>query len=136
MQDVRHARLMLTMAEMDLQAVGNMRDPRQFADSIFGFHVQQAAEKLLKAWLSLAGTAYPRTHDLRLLLALVAEQDSKDIEAFQDLEDLTDYGVQFRYDAPFDLEPLDRMELIARIGALHRLVTDRLQSADPQADAG
>ena len=34
MQDVRHARLMLTMAEMDLQAVGNMRDPRQFADSI------------------------------------------------------------------------------------------------------
>jgi HEPN domain-containing protein len=84
MQDVRHARLVLTMAEMDLQAVGNMRDPRQFADSIFGFHVQQAAEKLLKAWLSLAGTAYPRTHDLRLLLALVAEQDSKDIEAFQE----------------------------------------------------
>ena len=38
MQDVRHARLMLTMAEMELQAVGNMRDPPQFADSILPTH--------------------------------------------------------------------------------------------------
>ena len=37
-QDVRHARLMLTMAAMDLQAVGNMRGPRQFADSILPTH--------------------------------------------------------------------------------------------------
>ena len=37
-QDVRHARLMLTTAEMDLQAAGNMRDPRQFADSILPTH--------------------------------------------------------------------------------------------------
>jgi HEPN domain-containing protein len=136
MRDIRHARLMLGMAQLDLQAVSNMRDPQRFADSIFGFHVQQAAEKLLKAWLSVAGTAYPRTHDLRLLLALVAEQDSTDIAAFQDLEDLTDYGVQFRYDAPFDLEPLDRIALIAHIEALHRLVTERLDSADPPAYAG
>ncbi len=38
--------------------------------------------------------------------------------------------------APFDLEPLDRRALIARIEALHRLVTERLDSADPPADAG
>ena len=107
-----------------------MRDPLQFADAIFGFHVQQATEKLLKAWLSLNGTAFSRTHDLRLLLELVADQDEKDIASFQDLEDLTDYGVQFRYDAPFDLEPLDRATLISRVQDLHRLVTLRLSSAE------
>ena len=130
MQDLRHARQMLNMAEMDLQAIGNMRDPLQFADAIFGFHVQQATEKLLKAWLSLSGTAFSRTHDLRLLLALVADQDARDIAPFRDLEDLTDYGVQFRYDAPFDLEPLDRASLIARVQELHRLVKRRLASAE------
>jgi hypothetical protein len=123
---------MLKMAEMDLQAIGHMRDPLQFADAIFGFHVQQATEKLLKAWLSLNGTAFSRTHDLRLLLELIADQDAQDIAPFQDLEDLTDYGVQFRYDAPLDLEPLDRATLIARLHEfeLHRLVTLRLWSAE------
>lgn len=134
MQDIEHARLMLMMAEMDLQAIGHMRDPLQFADTIFGFHVQQAAEKLLKALLSIAGTTFPRTHDLRLLLGLVADQAGDDINAFQDLEDLTDYGVQFRYDAPFDLESLDRASLISRVQALHLLVSQRLASAEKLAN--
>lgn len=129
MPDIKHAELMLRMAEMDLQAVENMQDPQQFADSVFGFHVQQAAEKLLKAWLSLAGTVYPRTHDLRLLLDLLADQDDIDIPALDDLDDLNDYGVQFRYDAPLDLEPLDRATFIARLTVLHDLVRERLDSA-------
>ena len=55
-----------------------MRDPLQFADAIFVFFFQQATEKLLKAWLSLNGTAFSRIHDLRLLLALVADQDAQE----------------------------------------------------------
>ena len=58
------------------------------------------------------------------------DQDARDIAPFRDLEDLTDYGVQFRYDAPFDLEPLDRASLIARVQELHRLVKRRLASAE------
>jgi HEPN domain-containing protein len=53
---------MLDMAAADVQAIRNMSDPGRFADSIFGFHCQQAVEKLLKAWLSLLGVAFPRTH--------------------------------------------------------------------------
>ncbi len=34
-----------------------MGDAAVFADEILGFHVQQAAEKLLKAWLALPGWA-------------------------------------------------------------------------------
>lgn len=136
MRDIKHARLMLKMAEMDMQAIGNMRDPLQFADAIFGFHVQQATEKLLKAWLSLVGVVVPRTHDLRLLLALAEVQDAEAIAAFQDLEDLTDYGVQFRYDAPFDLEPLDRAGLVARVKDLHGCVTRRLAFAEKPDESG
>lgn len=130
MQDPKHARLMLEMAESDLRAIRYMLDPRHFADSIFGFHCQQAVEKLLKAWLSRAGTAFPRTHDLRVLLRLVADSDAEGIAPFWDLEDLTDYGVQFRYESPLDLEPLDRVALVGRIDVLHREVNRLIQAGE------
>jgi hypothetical protein len=108
MKDPKYARLMLDMAAADVQAIHNMSDPSRFADSVFGFHCQQAVEKLLKAWLSLLGVAFPRTQDLRLLLQLVGDIDPSGVTAFHNLEDLTDYGVQFRYEAPMDLGALDR----------------------------
>jgi HEPN domain-containing protein len=62
MSDPEHARLLLEMAEKDLRALGGMTDDEIFADSIFSFHAQQAVEKALKAWCSLRGVRYPRTH--------------------------------------------------------------------------
>lgn len=119
---------MLDMAAADLQAVRNMSDARQFADSIYGFHCQQAVEKVLKAWLSLGGIAFPRTHDLRLLLQLVEDIDPEGVTTFQGLDDLTDYGVQFRYEAPLGLEPLDRPALAQRVGMLYRHVRRMMDS--------
>ena len=58
-----HAQVMLAMAEADLQALRNMRNPGAFAEPIFGFHAQQSVEKLFKCWLALLGAVYPRTHD-------------------------------------------------------------------------
>lgn len=43
MKDPKHARLMLDMATADLQAIRHMTEPRQYADSIFGFHCQQVS---------------------------------------------------------------------------------------------
>ncbi len=40
-----------------------MTDPEVFADEVFGFQAQQAAEKTLKAWLTVLGLEYPRRHD-------------------------------------------------------------------------
>lgn len=128
MKDPKHARLMLDMATADLQAIRHMTNPSQFADSIFGFHCQQAVEKLLKAWLSFAGIAFSRTHDLRILFALVEDNDRQGVASFLDLEDLTDYGVQFRYQAPLDLEPLDRPALIKQVDALHQRVGRLIES--------
>lgn len=108
MSDPKHARLMLEMASADIQALQHMTDAGKFAESVFGFHCQQAVEKLLKAWLSLEGIGYPRTHDLRTLMRLIDERLPDTLAPFLDLVDLTDFAVQFRYEAPLDLQPLER----------------------------
>ncbi len=129
MRDPKHGQMMLEMATADLQAIRHMLDPHQFADSIFGFHCQQAVEKLLKAWLSLAGVSFPRTHDLRVLFDLVEDIDDVGVVPFRDLEDLTDYGVQFRYEAPLDLDPLDRPALAKQVVALDQWVRGLIDAA-------
>jgi HEPN domain-containing protein len=97
MSGVEHAREMVILAQRDLKALQGMLDADTFADEIFGFHAQQAVEKALKAWLTIVGVEYPRTHDLEELLELLEEHEEPILEAFYDLVDLTDFAVQFRY---------------------------------------
>lgn len=96
MSDLKHARHLLTMANKDLAALAGMSAPAVFADEIFGFHAQQAAEKALKAWLAALGEVYPLKHDLALLLQLLAKQ-GVDVSAFNSLDVYTDFAVDFRY---------------------------------------
>ena len=63
MRDLEQARALLETAHRDLTALRGMGDTGTFAEEIFGFHVQQAAEKALKAWLALEEVVYPKTHD-------------------------------------------------------------------------
>lgn len=125
MSDRKQARVLLTAAERDISALHGMADPDVFADEIFGFHVQQAAEKILKAWLALLGEVYPTTHDLTRLLAILNECD---VEAtrFNELVEYTPFAVQFRY-APGDLsaQPLDRDTSIERVEELLKEVRRR-----------
>ena len=118
MSDLKQARVLLMSAERDISALRGMADVAVFADEIFGFHAQQAAEKLLKAWLALLGETYPTTHDLARLLAILRERD---VEAtrFNELVEYTPFAVQFRY-VPGDLSarPLDRDTAIERVEAL------------------
>ena len=66
---------------------------------------------------------------MRILFDLAEDIDPQAVAPFRELEDLTDYGVQFRYEAPFDLEPLDRLALADQIGALERRVSGLMDSA-------
>jgi len=118
MIDREDAERLLRLAETDLKAVRNMLDPERFEDPVFGFHAQQAVEKALKAWLSLRGVAYARTHDLRLLMNLLQTQGEADCERFVGLADLTDFAVQFRYDFPSLPAELRRDELLTTVEAL------------------
>lgn len=119
MADFEHARVMLRMAHKDFNALTGMLDKALFADEIFGFHVQQAIEKALKAWLCAYGIAYPPTHDLARLLTLL-ERAGADVEQFWPLVQFTIFAVQARYeDGLADLdEPLERVVDIENVRTL------------------
>jgi hypothetical protein len=99
MRDLEHARLMLRLARDDLAAMEVMEPSAKIAPGIFGFHAQQAVEKALKAWLSLLGVEYPRTHVLYDLFSLLDSHGAATARRFRHLQTLTPFGVQFRYEA-------------------------------------
>lgn len=69
------------------------------------FHAQQAAEKLLKAFLTAHGEVFERIHDLEQLLDKCAAIDASFQPLYDDVEPLTIYAVRFRYPGPSDPTP-------------------------------
>ena len=68
------------------------------------YHCQQAAEKVLKAFLAYHDILFEKTHDLIELLALSNVEEAAFEQWREVAEELTPYAVQFRY--PGDvLEP-------------------------------
>ena len=131
MSDRKQAHLLLAAAERDLAALRGMKDATVFADEIFGFHVQQAVEKLFKAWLALLGETYPTTHNLARLLEMLNAHNTA-AERFAELVEFTPYAVQFRY-APGepDSMPLNRETAVEGVQALFQAV--RQKSDDMEA---
>lgn len=92
-------RELLALAERDYQSALILAHAENPQPDVAGFHLQQAAEKALKAWLALIGIDYPKTHDLNPLLGLLEDQD-ENIEPFWVLLELNPFAVQFRYELP------------------------------------
>lgn len=127
MSDLDAARALLSAAQRDLAALKRMRKPDEFALEVFGFHAQQAVEKCLKAWLAILDAEYPLTHNLRVLLSLLAKAGA-DVADLWNLVALNPFAVQFRYDA-FDAagESLDRRAAARDVSALFKRVTGLLE---------
>ena len=99
-------------------------------DESFGFHVQQAAEKALKAWLAVLGQVYPLRHDLDDLLDLLAANGAA-VGFFRPLAVFTPYAVRFRYEGlEPGHEPIDRPAALAMTRALVQHVLDRLAEVE------
>ncbi|MEN6355466.1 MAG: HEPN domain-containing protein [Armatimonadota bacterium] len=65
------------------------------------FHAQQAAEKLLKAYLTSVDIDYPFTHNLARLVELCARENT-DFDVLRPIvEILIPYAVELRYDGDF-----------------------------------
>lgn len=125
MQDPKNAARMLKMAKKDFKALENMTDESLFDIEIFGFHAQQTVEKILKAWLSSIGIKYEKTHDLQILFSLLRDNNQYVPHDLEDLENLTDFAVNFRYDIFENLDAsFDRNELVNKIRQLMELVND------------
>lgn len=123
---------MLAAGMKDAKALEGMADLETFADEIFGFHAQQAAEKALKAWLCSLGLEHPRSHDLSLLVSTLRNAN-QNVDSLDELIELNPYAVQYRYDAFDDVsEPLDRDATMSRIAALLRRVGNLLIGTTPK----
>lgn len=123
MQDHKNALKMLKAAERDLKALKNMTDHKLFDSEIFGFHAQQTVEKLLKAWLSKIGVKYEKIHDLQVLFSLLKDNGQIISAEVEELENLTDFAVTFRYEVYENLDvPIDRANVLIEIEKLFRTV--------------
>lgn len=89
-------RELLTLAERDYKSALILAGAAEPQMGAAGFHLQQAVEKSLKAWLALKRVGYPQTHDLSLLFRLL-EDAEEDIGPFWPLLGLNPFAVQFRY---------------------------------------
>jgi hypothetical protein len=101
-------------------------------DGPFGFHVQQAIEKLLKALLSQLSIEYRFTHDLNYLEALLKKAGEVLPKPLEELSKIGTFAVTNRYDDIPEFHILDRPaaietlrlireHIVARIAALSHL---------------
>ncbi|MCK4397865.1 MAG: HEPN domain-containing protein [Methanophagales archaeon] len=109
MKHHEQALLLLKKASEDEALLDEILDSERISDEIIGFHAQQAVEKLLKEVLSEFRVAYRKIHDLEKLLNLLADNEIKVPDDIKELDVLSPYAVEFRYDilpeereSPFD----------------------------------
>ena len=116
---------MLRIARRDLKAAMGMLDVSTFDMAHWGYQVQQAAEKSLKAWISTLSHDYPFTHDLALLLRLVGDFGD-DPSPYRDFEQFSVFATQLRYDDEVVMPELDRVAWNERCAALLHHVGQKL----------
>ena len=118
MTDVKCARALLDASERDVVAVRVFVRSGEVSDEVFGFHVQQGAEKALKAWIAVRGEMYPLTHDLEELFEILTAS-GVDAAPFEQLVGYSAYAVEFRYTGvPLGTDPIDRERALALVEEL------------------
>jgi len=94
----------LAKADADLRACDELLSTAALSE-IAAFHAQQAAEKALKAFLVWNQAEFPKTHDIKRLLALCRSVDAGLAESLGDAAQLTPYGVEYRYPGEYPTVP-------------------------------
>jgi len=105
--------LLLEKAAQDEYVLDKLLLDPDAPSEIFGFHAQQAVEKLLKAVLLAQGKTYPKIHSLARLIKLIKGQNIAFPKTFEELRSLTAFAIEFRYEAlPQELgEILDKKQI-------------------------
>ena len=89
------------------------------------FHCQQCAEKYLKARMQEAGVAFPKIHDLTVLLDLALPTEPTWEHLREGLDSLTAFAVEYRYPGEAASESEAREALKACV-EVRRVVRDAL----------
>ena len=95
--EIEIARQWVAKAKSDLLNADNNLSSQHIPYDTVCFHCQQAAEKLLKAYLACIGHPPPVTHDLLLLLEKVLPSSPTAEKLRDGLALLMPYAVEIRY---------------------------------------
>jgi len=87
----------LTRAERDLRVAEYLLTMPAPPPESIGFHAQQCAEKVLKAFLTLRQVRFERYHDLSYLIDLCVPLDPGFERLRAGADELTPYAVEYRY---------------------------------------
>lgn len=129
--------LLLKKADQDIYVLEKLLTDDAAPIEVFGFHAQQATEKLIKAMLAYRKIAYRRTHRLGDLVDLASDNGVAFPESVEFLVDLTPYAVEFRFDvAPEDnADDLDKQKVLDEVRALREWVTEQSKATADGDDA-
>lgn len=127
---VEAVRLLLAKAAQDERAARHLAADPEIGDEVVGFHLQQAAEKRLKALLAFHAIPYRRTHDLVELMDLLAAQGYALPDRLGALPEMTPFAVEYRYESldQYEDAPLDRARALALVEALEVWIQEHLRS--------
>jgi HEPN domain-containing protein len=129
MKQLEQARRFLDKAAEDQALLDAVLARPEVSDSIYGFHAQQAAEKLLKALLSLHAVRFQKTHDLHELLTLLEDAGETLPPDLLQVDELTPFAVQWRYDYFTTPVSFDRVKARSLVAKVRAFVEQRLKSA-------
>ncbi len=135
-RSLEHARLLLQKARDDAYLLAACLDDSKMPGWILGFHAQQAVEKTLKAVLTNSGFEYPRTHDLSLLLSLLADNGLPAPPDAEQIRRLTPFGVFSRYDDEVDIGPEPALDRKMASRAVNRILEWADRTLRKTTDAG
>jgi HEPN domain-containing protein len=122
------ATLLARKASQDAVALRELAGNAEIADSILGFHAQQAIEKWLKAVLAKYSVEFEYTHDLRRLIELVEDAALTFPLETQAVVPFTEFAVPLRYEDLLDAEPLDRAAAVTLVNDVEAWAQDTLSA--------
>ncbi len=103
-------------------------------DGPFGFHVQQAVEKLFKALLCQLNIEYKYTHDLRPLVAQLIAAGEMLPDLSLDLGNIGSFAVTHRYDDLPEFYVLDRSAAIETVRVIREHIVARIDALSGPAE--
>jgi HEPN domain-containing protein len=123
------ATILARKAGEDAMALRELEGNREIADSILGFHAQQAIEKWLKAVLAKHRIEFEYTHDLRRLIELIEGAGLTFPLEVQAVVPFTEFAVPLRYEDLLDAEPLDRPAAVSLVYEVEAWAQNALDSS-------
>lgn len=111
----------IASAETDRKAVAVCLASNPPLVTVAAFHGQQAAEKLLKGFLVLAGQRFRKIHDLAELGKLVLSRYPAVSEVVRAVEPWTNWSIAYRYPGQESPPPPSVAELTAAVATIDRL---------------